>query len=67
MTDYLEVRISKFGRFHLLPKINNGAITANGRPSISYCGKITDRILDYLDYHLNLLVSLISSYIKDTY
>ena len=64
--EYLQVRESKLGRFYLLPKIHKGLSDVVGRPVISNCGTATERISEYLDFHLNPLVSKSSSYIKDT-
>ena len=66
VTGYLEVKDSKLGRFYLLPKIHKGLSSVKGRPVISNCGTITEHISEYLDHHLNPLVSLSRSYVKDT-
>ena len=57
VTEYLEVKDSKLGRFYLLPKIHKGLSSVKGRPVISNCGTITEHISEYLDHHLNPLVS----------
>ena len=66
VTDYLQVKDSKLGRFYLLPKIHKGLSSVKGRPVISNCGTITEHISEYLDYHLNTLVGPTRSYVKDT-
>ena len=66
VTDYLKVRDSKLGRFYLLPKIHKGLSSVKGRPVISNSGTITEHISEYLDHHLNPLVSQSRSYVKDT-
>ena len=66
VTDYLEVKDSKLGRFYLLPKIHKGLSSVKGRPVISNSGTITEHISEYLDHHLNPLVSQSRSYVKDT-
>ena len=66
VTDFLKVNEGKLGRFYLLPKIHKGLSGVKGRPVISNCGTVTENISEYLDHHLNPLVSLGRSYIKDT-
>ena len=66
VTEYLKVKDSKLGRFYLLPKIHKGLSSVKGRPVISNCGTITEHISEYLDHHLNPLVSQSRSYVKDT-
>ena len=66
VTDYLKVKDSKLGRFYLLPKIHKGLSSVKGRPVISNSGTITEHISEYLDHHLNPLVSQSRSYVKDT-
>ena len=64
--EYLQVRGSKLGRFYLLPKMHKGFSDVVGRPVISDCGTATEHISEYLDFHLNPLVSKIKSFVKDT-
>ena len=66
VTDYLPVKDSRLGRFYLLPKIHKGLSSVKGRPVISNCGTVTEHISEYLDHHLNALVSQSRSYVKDT-
>ena len=66
VTKYLEVKDSRLGRFYLLPKIHKGLSSVKGRPVISNSGTITEHISEYLDHHLNPLVSQSRSYVKDT-
>ena len=66
MTDYLQVKDSRLGRFYLSPKVHKGLSSVKGRPVISNCGTITEHISEYLDHHLNPLVSQSRSYVKDT-
>ena len=67
VTGYLQAKDSSwFGRFYLLPKIHKGLDNVKGRPVISNCGTLTEHISEYLDHHLNPLVSQGTSYIKDT-
>ena len=65
--DYLQVNSSKLGRFYLLPKIHKGLSDVIGRPVISNCGTATEHVSEYLDFHLNPLVSKTRSFVKDTY
>ena len=66
VTEYLEVKDSRLGRFYLLPKIHKGLSSVKGRPVISNSGTITEHISEYLDHHLKPLVSQSRSYVKDT-
>ena len=66
VTDYLKVKDSNLGRFYLLPKIHKGLSRVKGRPVISNNGTITEHMSQYLDHHLNPLVSQSRSYVKDT-
>ena len=66
VTDYLEVNDSRLGRFYLLPKIHKGLSSVKERPVISNCCCITEHMSEYLDHHLNPLVSSTRSYVKDT-
>ena len=66
VTDYLTVKDSKLSRFYLLPKIHKGLSNVKGRPVISNCGTIPEHVSEYLDHHLNPLVSQSRSYVKDT-
>ena len=54
----------KPGRFYILPKIHK---TGNpGRPIVSSNSHPTERISQFVDYHINPLVSSLGSHIKDT-
>ena len=52
------------GRFYLLPKIHK--LGNPGRPIISSNGHPTERISEFVDYHLKPLAQTLPSYIKDT-
>ena len=54
----------KAGRFYLLPKIHKRGCP--DKPVISGCGTCTERISDFIDYHIKPLAPRIPSYIKDT-
>ncbi len=54
----------KAGRFYILPKTHKQGNP--DRPIISSGCHSTERILEFVDYHLKLLVQALSSYMKDT-
>ena len=61
---YLVQTYVKPGRFYILPKIHK---TGNpGRPLVSSNSHPTERISQFVDYHINPLVSTLDSHIKDT-
>ena len=64
--EYFEVKDPKFGRFYMLPKIQKRLNNVPGTPVISNCGYHTENISAFLDFHLQSLVRVVKSYIKDT-
>ena len=54
----------KAGRFYILPKIHKQGNP--GRPIISSNGHPSERISEFVDYHLKPLVQTLPSFIKDT-
>ena len=63
--DYLLVNsTTKAGRFYLLPKLHKKGCP--GRPVISGCNTPTEKISEFVDYHLKSLVASIPSFVKDT-
>ena len=48
--EYKEV--SNLGKLYLLPKINKRLHNVPGRPVISNCGTPTEKVTEFLDYHL---------------
>ena len=52
------------GHFYILPKIHKQGNP--GRPIISSNGHPTERISQFVDFHLKPLVQMLPSYIKDT-
>ena len=61
---YLVQTNVKPGRFYILPYIHK---TGNpGRPIVSSNSHLTERISQFVDYHINPLVSTLNSHIKDT-
>ena len=63
---YFMVKDPKFARFYLLPKIHKRLENVPGRPVISNCGFYTENISAFLDFHLQLQIREVKSYIKDT-
>ena len=63
---YLVVSKPRLGKFYLLPKIHKRLQNVPGRPVISNCGTATERISEFLDFHIQPLVCNVPSVIKDT-
>ena len=61
---YLTTNNPRTARFYHLPKIHKPGNP--GRPIISSCGAPTERISEYVDFHLQPLVRQIPSYLRDT-
>ena len=51
---------------YLLPKIHKRLHDVPGRPVISNCGTPTEKVSEFLNYHLQSVMKLGKSYIKDT-
>ena len=63
--DYLLVNSTpRAGKFYLLPKILRKGCP--GRPVISGCGTCTERVSEFVDFHIKPLVPETTTYIKDT-
>ena len=56
----------RLGRFYLLPKIHKRLFSVPGRPVVSNCNYSTEKIAEFLDFHLKPLCSKVKSYLKDT-
>ena len=54
------------GRFYLLPKIHKRLMNVPGRPVISNCGTPAERILKFVDFHLQPIIKTFPHVIKDT-
>ena len=54
------------GKLYLLLKINKSIKNIPGRPVISNCGTPTDKVSEFLDYHLKPVVQGGKSYMKDS-
>lgn len=62
--EYLTVSDPKAGRFYLLPKVHKSGVP--GRPIVSANGHPTERISEFLDFHLRHHVRSLPSHLKDT-
>ena len=45
-------KATNLGKLHLLPKISKGLCKVPGRPVISKCGTITEKVSEFLDHNL---------------
>ena len=54
---YLTPKNPKIARFYHQPKIHKPTIPVPGRPIVSSCGAPTERISEYVDFHLQPLVA----------
>ena len=61
---YLTPQVPKAGRFYTLPKIHKPGNP--GRPIVSANGHPTEKISEFVSFHLNPLVQTLPSYIKNT-
>ena len=50
----------------LLPKIHKKQQNVPGRPVVSNCGTATEKVSEFLDFHLKPVMQERKSYIKDT-
>jgi hypothetical protein len=64
--EYLVVPRPRLGRFYLLPKIHKRLENVPGRPVISNCGTATERVSEFLDFHIQPWVEGVPSVIKDS-
>jgi hypothetical protein len=55
---YLKGESLNLGRFYLLPKIHKSLVDFPGRPVVSNCGMPTERISEFVDYHINPMSQL---------
>ena len=62
--DYLKPDQPKVGRFYLLPKIHK--VNNLGRPIVSANGHPTEKISEFVDFHLRPHVEALPSHLKDT-
>lgn len=54
----------RVGRFYLLPKIHKKGCP--GRPVTLGCGTSTEKVSEFVDFHIKHLIPEIPSYIRDT-
>ena len=57
---------TNLAKLYLLPKIHKRLENVPGRPVISNCGTPTEKVSEFLDYHLKPTMQSGNSYIKDT-
>ena len=62
--DYLKPDKPKAGRFYLLPKFHK--VNNPGRPIVSANGHPTEKISEFVDFHLRPHVEALPSHLKDT-
>ena len=62
---YLKGKESKIGRFYLLPKIHKRMENVPGRPVVSNCGTATERLSEFVDFHLQPIIKILPHVIKD--
>ena len=53
-------------KLYLLPKIHKSLENVPGRPMISNCGTPTEKVSEFLDHHLKLVMQSDKSYIEDS-
>jgi len=59
-------KAANLGKLYLLPKIHKRLDCVPGRPVISNCGAPTEKVSEFLDYHLKPIMQTGQSYIKDS-
>ena len=64
--NYKYKKITNLGKLYLLLKDHKRLENLPGRPVISYCGMPNEKISEFLDYHLKLVIQSGRSYIKDS-
>ena len=57
---------TNIGKLYLLPKTHHRLSNVPGGPVISNCGTSTEKVSEFLDHHLQLVMKEGKSYIKDT-
>jgi hypothetical protein len=62
--DYLKPNKPKAGRFYLLPKFHK--VNNRGRPIVTATGHPTEKISEFVDFHLRPHVEALPSHLKDT-
>ena len=59
-------KATNLGKLYLLPKIRKCLKNIPGRPVISNCGTLTEKVSEFLDHHLKTVYQNGWSYIKDS-
>ena len=59
-------KVCNLGKLYLLPKIHKRFFNVPGRPVISNCGTPTEKVSEFLDYHLKPFMRNGLSYIRDS-
>ena len=62
---YLKRKENKIGRFYLLPKIHKRLVDVPERLVVSNCGTPTEKISEFVDFHLQPIVKTLPHVIKD--
>ena len=63
---YKYKKITNLGMLYIHPKIHKRLENVPGRPVISNCGTPTEKVSEFLDYHLKPVMQSGRSYIKDS-
>ena len=63
---YQYKKACNLGKLYLLPKIHKRLSEVPGRPVISNCGAPTEKVSEFLDFHLKSIMQERASYMKDT-
>ena len=58
-------KVTNLGKIYLLPKIHKRLFDVPGRPVISNCGNLTEKVSEFLDHVLKPVMQQSRSYIKD--
>ena len=62
---YQYKKACNIGKLYLLPKIHNRLSEVPGRPVITNCGAPTEKVSEFLDFHLKSIMQEGVSFIKD--
>ena len=59
-------KTSNLGKLHLLPKIHKRLSDFLGRPVISNCGTASEKVFEFLDFHLKSIMQDGNSYVRNS-
>ena len=59
-------KTSNLGKLYLLPKIHKRMLDVPGTPIISNCGTPTEKVFQFLDFHLKHIMRNSKSYMRDS-